>query len=75
MKSRLRFRFIGHIEEPRYRDALLQLGDMVELKGYLPQHEALAAMNETDYVLLITHDRLNVSAKNSTTTSGQGSRS
>ncbi len=63
VKSRLRFRFIGHIEEPRYRDALLQLGDMVELKGYLPQHEALAAMNETDYVLLITHDRLNVSAK------------
>ena len=63
VKSCFKFRFIGHIEEPRYHDALLQLGDMVELKGYLPQHEALAALNETDYVLLITHDRLNISAK------------
>jgi Glycosyltransferase Family 4 len=63
VKSRFTFRFIGHIEEPRYREALLQLGDMVELTGYLPQHEALAAMNETDYVLLVSHDRLNISAK------------
>lgn len=63
IKSRFKLRFIGHIEEPRYREALLALGDMVELKGYMPQHEALAAMNETDYVLLISHDRLNVSAK------------
>ena len=53
VKSRFKLRFIGHIEEPRFREALLQLGDMVELKGFLPQHEALAAMNETDYVLLI----------------------
>jgi glycosyltransferase involved in cell wall biosynthesis len=63
VKSRYKFRFIGHIEEPRYRDTLLQLGDMVELKGFMPQHEALNAMNETDYVLLVSHDRLNVSAK------------
>jgi glycosyltransferase involved in cell wall biosynthesis len=63
VKSRYTFRFIGHIEEPRYREALLQLGDMVDLKGYMPQHEALSAMNETDYVLLVSHDRLNVSAK------------
>jgi hypothetical protein len=63
VKSRFKLRFIGHIEEPRYREALLQLGDMVELKGYMPQHEALAAMDETDYVLLISHDRLNVSAQ------------
>lgn len=63
VKSRFRLRFIGHIEEPSYREALLQLGDMVELKGYLPQHEALAAMNETDYVLLINHDPLNVGGK------------
>jgi glycosyltransferase involved in cell wall biosynthesis len=63
VKSRYTFRFIGHIEEPRYREALLQLGDMVELKGYMPQHEALAAMDRTDYVLLVSHDRLNVSAK------------
>lgn len=63
VKSKFALRFIGHIEEPRYRDALLQLGDMVELKGFMPQSDALNAMNETDYVLLVTHDRLNVSAK------------
>jgi hypothetical protein len=63
VRSRFRFRFIGHIEEPRFRDALLQLGDMVELKGFVPQHVALAAMNETDYVLLVQHGRLNVAAK------------
>jgi glycosyltransferase involved in cell wall biosynthesis len=63
VKSRFVIRFIGHIEEPRYRETLLQLGNMVELRGYLPQHQALAAMSETDYVLLVTHDRLNVSAK------------
>jgi glycosyltransferase involved in cell wall biosynthesis len=63
VKSRFTLRFIGHIEEPRFREALLQLGDMVELKGYLPQDEALAAMNEADYALLITHDPLNVAAK------------
>lgn len=63
VKSRFRLRFIGHIEEPRFHEALLQLGDMVELRGFLQQHEALAAMNETDYALLITHDPLNVAAK------------
>ncbi len=62
-RSRFLIRFIGHIEEPRYRTALLELRDMVELQGYLPQREALAAMNDADYVLLVTHDRLNVSAK------------
>ena len=63
IKSRFRFRFIGHIEEPRFRDALLQLGDLVELRGFLPQREALAAIQETDYVLLVQHGRLNIAAK------------
>jgi glycosyltransferase involved in cell wall biosynthesis len=63
VRSRFKLRFIGRIEEPRFREALLQLGDMVELNGFLPQHEALAAMSEADYALLITHDPLNVSAK------------
>jgi glycosyltransferase involved in cell wall biosynthesis len=63
VKSRLKLRFIGHIEEPRFKQALLGLGDMVELYGYLPQREALAAMNETDYVLLLNHDPLNVGNK------------
>jgi hypothetical protein len=63
VKSRFRLRFIGHIEEPSFREALLQLGEMVELIGYLPQREAMAAMSETDYVLLINHDPLNVGGK------------
>jgi glycosyltransferase involved in cell wall biosynthesis len=63
VRSRFLFRFVGHIEEPRFRDAILKLGDAVELKGYLPQREALALMNETDYVLLINHDPLNVGGK------------
>jgi hypothetical protein len=63
LKSRFSLRFIGHIEEPRFRDDLLRLGEMVELKGFLPQRDALAAMNETDYVLLINHDPLNVGGK------------
>jgi glycosyltransferase involved in cell wall biosynthesis len=63
LRSRFKLRFIGHIEEPRFREALLRLGDMVELKGFMPQREALAAMNETDYVLLINHDPLNVGGK------------
>lgn len=63
VKSRLKFRFIGHIEEPRFREALLQLGDMVELRGFLPQHEALATLNEADYALLVQHGRLNIAAK------------
>jgi len=63
LKSRFKLRFIGHIEEPRFREAMLQLGEMVELKGYVPQREALAAMSETDYVLLINHDPLNVGGK------------
>jgi glycosyltransferase involved in cell wall biosynthesis len=63
VKSRFRFRFIGHIEEPRFSEALLRLGDMIELRGFLPQHEALAAINDTDYVLLVQHGRLNVAAK------------
>jgi glycosyltransferase involved in cell wall biosynthesis len=63
LRSRLRIRFIGHIEEPTYRKQLLSLGDTIELKGFVPQPEALAAIQDTDYLLLITHDRINVAAK------------
>lgn len=63
VKSCFRLRFIGHIEEPRYREALLGLGDMVELTGFLRQDQALAAIGEADFALLITHDPLNVAAK------------
>ena len=63
IKSKLLLRFIGHVEELRYRQALLELGEMVELVGYLPQRQALQALNSADYALLVTHDSLNVSAK------------
>lgn len=63
IRSRLHLRFIGHIEAPDYRQQLLSLGEMVELKGFVPQAEALAAIRDTDYLLLITHDRINVAAK------------
>lgn len=63
VRSRLKLRFVGHIEEPRFREALLGLGDMVELCGYLPQQKALATMAETDYVLLLNHDPLMVGNK------------
>ncbi len=63
LRNRFKLRFIGHIENDRYREMLLRLGDMVELKGFLPQHSALDLMKETDYVLLINHDPLNVGGK------------
>jgi hypothetical protein len=63
IKSRFLFRFIGHIEEPRFREAILRLGETVEMTGYLPQREALALMDETDYVLLINQDPINVGGK------------
>lgn len=63
MKSRLRIRFIGHIENPYYRHALMSLGNIVDLQGVLPQAEALKAIMTTDYLLLISHDPINVAAK------------
>jgi hypothetical protein len=63
IRSRLLVRFIGHIEVPAYRDQLLSLGETVELRGFVPQAEALAAIRDTTYLLLITHDRINVAAK------------
>ncbi len=63
LRSRFLFRFIGHIEEPRFREAILRMGETVELHGFLPQREALALMDESDYVLLINQDPLNVGGK------------
>lgn len=63
LRSRLHIRYIGHIEDPAYREQLLSLGETIELKGFVPQAEALAAIQDTDYLLLITHDRINVAAK------------
>ncbi len=63
LRARLRVRFIGRIETAAQRESLLRLGDTVELRPFVPQAEALRALAETDYVLLISHDRINVSAK------------
>lgn len=63
VKSALQFEFVGHIEEPHYYEALLSLGDMVQLRGFLPQKEALRSVKEADFALLISHDRMNIPAK------------
>ena len=63
LRSRLHLRFIGHIETDTLRDSLARLGDTIELKGFVPQAEALRSIADTDYLLLISHDRINVSAK------------
>jgi hypothetical protein len=56
-------RFIGRIETDAYRDDLLSLGETVELRGFVPQAEALRAIDDSTYLLLITRDHINVSAK------------
>lgn len=63
LREHLCVRFIGHIETAAYRECLLRLGSTVELKGFVPQGEALKALDATDYLLLITQDPINVSAK------------
>lgn len=63
IRNRLHIRYIGHIETAAYREALLSLGANIELKGFVPQAEALRAIEDTTYLLLITHDRINVAAK------------
>lgn len=63
IRARLQVRFIGHIETAAYREVLMSLGETVELKGFVPQAEALRAIQDTTYLLLITHDRINVAAK------------
>ncbi|MGI4854101.1 MAG: glycosyltransferase [Janthinobacterium lividum] len=63
LRARLRIRFVGHCEKAAYRDTLLRMGDTVTVSGFLPQAEALALLDATDYVLLLSHDPVNVSAK------------
>ena len=59
----LRIRFIGRIETAAYYQALESLGNTVELTGFVPQAEALRAIKGATYLLLISHDRLNIAGK------------
>ena len=63
LRTRLKLRFIGYIETPAFRETLLRLGPQVELLGFMPQAEALRHIQTTTYLLLITHDPINVAAK------------
>ncbi len=63
LRERLRLRFIGHIETPALRETLLRLGSTIELIGFLPQAQALSYVHSTTYLLLVTHDPINVAAK------------
>ncbi len=63
IRSRLLIRFVGHIETPALRQGLASLGDTVDLRGFLPQAEALQAIAASHYLLLISHDPINVAAK------------
>jgi glycosyltransferase involved in cell wall biosynthesis len=63
IRDQLHLRFIGYIETPAFRETLLRLGPQVELIGFLPQSQALDYIRSTDYLLLITHDPINVAAK------------
>ena len=68
VRARLHLRFVGHIEVPAYRSTLLRLADpqtgvTLELIPFLPQAQALAYIAQTDYLLLITHDPINIAAK------------
>ncbi len=63
VQEQLLLRFIGYVEDPAYREALFSIRSSVELQGFVPHHQALEAIQQSDYVLLITHDRINVPAK------------
>ena len=63
LRDRLSVRFIGHIETEAHRSILAELAPTVELCGFLPQAEALAQLQHAAYLLLISHDPINVSAK------------
>ena len=63
LRDRLQIRFVGHFERAAYRETLLRLGENVRLTGFLPQAEALRMLETTSYVLLLSHDPVNVSAK------------
>ena len=63
VRSRLRIRFIGHVENPEYRAMLERHAPVVRLDGFLPQVEAVAALESMDFLLLIWNDTINIPGK------------
>jgi len=63
VRARLRIRFIGHVENPAYRAQLERHSPIVRLDGFLPQAEAVAALESMDFLLLIWNDAINIPGK------------
>jgi glycosyltransferase involved in cell wall biosynthesis len=63
LRSRMRIRFIGHVENPEYRTMLEQHAPVVQLDGFLPQAVAMGALESVDFLLLIWNDCINIPGK------------
>ena len=63
VRERLDIRIIGHIEAASDRRLLESQRPTVTIEGFLPKNEALSRVQETDYLLLIWHDEINIPGK------------
>jgi glycosyltransferase involved in cell wall biosynthesis len=63
LRQKLEVRIIGHIESPQDRILLESQQPVIKLEGFLPQNQALERIEETDYLLLIWHDEINIPGK------------
>lgn len=62
VRDRCRFQFIGKVEEPAFRQ-MLASQPTVELTGFVPQKQAVAQLEMSDFALLIWTDTLNIPGK------------
>lgn len=63
LKGSLVIRFIGHVENPEDRALLERHAPAVRLDGFLPQADAMKALEEMDFLLLIWIDTINIPGK------------
>jgi len=63
LRSKLRIRFIGHVENPEYRALLADRAPTVQLEGFLPQARAMQELEGMDFLLLIWNDAINIPGK------------
>ena len=63
VRDQLEIRIIGHIETPSDRTLLESQKPAIKLESFLPQNEVLKRIGETDYLLLIWHDEINIPGK------------